>query len=175
MKRKIIITLLSLSLLAFVVPAYAAQQLDDTTMHRSCKYCGMDREKFNYSRMLIKYDDGTSTGVCSLHCAALEISTMLDKTPQSIMVADMFTRQLIDAETAFWVIDSSKPGVMSSRGKWAFQKKETAETYAQEAKGKLVTFDEAIKAAYEDMYADTKMIREKRKDKKAPASMEHKH
>jgi nitrous oxide reductase accessory protein NosL len=174
MKRKIITTLLSLFLLALVVPAFA-QKVDDTTMHRSCKYCGMDREKFNHSRMLIKYDDGTSIGVCSLHCAALEIATMLDKTPQSIMVADMITRQLIDAETAFWVIDSSKPGVMSSRGKWAFLKKETAETYAQEAKGKLVTFDEAIKAAFEDMYADTKMIREKRKDKKAPAAMDHKH
>jgi len=174
MKKKIVSTLLLLSLLALVVPAFA-QRVDDTAIHRSCKYCGMDREKFNHSRMLIKYDDGTSTGVCSLHCAALELSTMLDKTPQSIMVADMISRQLIDAETAFWVIDSSKPGVMSSRGKWAFQKKETAETYAQEAKGKLVTFDEAIKAAYEDMYADTKMIREKRKDKKAPASMEHKH
>ena len=174
MKLKIVSALLSLSLLALVIPAFA-QRGDETIAGRACKYCGMEFEKFNYSRMVIKYNDGTAVGVCSLHCAALELSTMLDKTPQSIMVADMFTRQLIDAEAAFWVIDSSKPGVMSARGKWAFQKKETAENYAREAKGKLVTFDEAMKAAYEDMYVDTKMIREKRKDKKAPASMEHKH
>ena len=80
---------------------------------------------------------------------------------------------MIDAETAFWVIDSSKLGVMSARGKWAFLKKETAETYAREAAGKLVTFDEALNAAFEDMYTDTKMIREKRKMKKA--GMEHQH
>ncbi len=36
------------------------------------------------------------------------------------------------------------------------------------------SFDEAIKAAYEDMYQDTKMIREKRKMMKKP-TMEHKH
>jgi copper chaperone NosL len=172
MKRKIIFTLLSFSLLALVVSAFA-QQSEETFANRTCKYCGMELERFNYSRMFIKYDDGTSIGVCSLHCAALEISTVLDKTPQSIMVADMGTRKMIDAETAFWVIDSSKPGVMSSRGKWAFQKKETAETYAKETAGKLVTFDEATKAAFEDMYTDTKMIREKRKMKKA--GMEHKH
>ncbi len=174
MKMKIISTLLLLSLLALGVPAFA-QKVEDTHLYRSCKYCGMDREKFSHSRMLVNYEDGTSSGVCSLHCAALELSTMLDKTPQSIMVADMISRKLIDADTAFWVIDSSKPGVMSARGKWAFQKKETAETYAREVAGKLVTFDEALKAAYEDMYADTKMIREKRKDKKAPAAMDHKH
>ena len=43
--------------------------------------------------------------------------------------------------------------------------------------GSLATFDDAIKAAYEDMYADTKMIRERRKMKKMqmPAPAEHKH
>jgi len=174
MKLKIVSAVLLLSLLALVVPAFA-QKVEDTHMYRSCKYCGMDREKFNTSRMLITYDDGTAVGVCSIHCAALEIATMLDKMPQSIMVADMISRRLINAEAAFWVIDSSKPGVMSTRGKWAFTKKDTAETYAGETKGKLATFDEAIKAAFEDMYADTKMIREKRKDKKAPAAMDHKH
>jgi hypothetical protein len=35
------------------------------------------------------------------------------------------------------------------------------------------TFDEAMKAAYEDMYTDTKMIREKRKMMKQKM-MEHK-
>jgi len=174
MKLKIVSAVLLLSLLALVVPAFA-QKVEDTHMYRSCKYCGMDREKFNTSRMLITYDDGTAVGVCSIHCAALEIATMLDKMPQSIMVADMISRRLINAEAAFWVIDSSKPGVMSTRGKWAFTKKETAETYAGETKGTLATFDEAIKAAFEDMYADTKMIREKRRDKKAPHAMDHKH
>jgi hypothetical protein len=32
--------------------------------------------------------------------------------------------------------------------------------------GRLATFDEAMKAAYESMYADTTMIRERRKMKR---------
>jgi hypothetical protein len=40
--------------------------------------------------------------------------------------------------------------------------------------GKLATFDEAIKLAYEDMYLDTKMIRDKRKMMKK-GGMEHSH
>jgi len=59
---------------------------------------------------------------------------------------------------------------MSKRAKWAFEKKDQAEKFVKENGGQLATFDEAMKAAYEDMYSDTKMIREKRKMKK----MEHK-
>jgi hypothetical protein len=33
--------------------------------------------------------------------------------------------------------------------------------------GAIVTFDDAMKAAYEDMYQDTRMIRERRKAKRA--------
>lgn len=61
-------------------------------------------------------------------------------------------------------------GVMTKRAKWAFEKKEDAEKFKAESGGELATFDQAIKAAYEDMYTDTKMIRERRKMRK----MEHK-
>lgn len=36
---------------------------------------------------------------------------------------------LIDAEKAFWVIGGSKPGVMTKRAKWAFEKKEAADKF----------------------------------------------
>jgi hypothetical protein len=32
---------------------------EDIKQAASCKYCGMDRQKFDFSRMLIEYDDGT--------------------------------------------------------------------------------------------------------------------
>ncbi|MRR36998.1 NosL family protein, partial [bacterium] len=57
------------------------------------------------------------------------------------------------------------------RAKWAFESRADAEAFIKENGGKPASFDEAIKAAYEDMYADTKMIREKRKMR----MMEHKH
>ena len=149
---------------------------DDVAKQASCKYCGMDRKTFAHSRMLVTYEDGSSMGTCSLHCTAVELALNIDKTPRSIEVGDFKTKKLIDAEKAFWVIGGSKPGVMTKRAKWAFESKADAEAYIKENGGKPASFDEAIKASYEDMYADTKMIREKRKMmKKMKGPAEHKH
>jgi nitrous oxide reductase accessory protein NosL len=52
---------------------------------------------------------------------------------------------------------------MTTRAKWAFGKKNDVERFIKENGGSLVTFDEIMKAAYEDMYADTKMMRNKRR------------
>lgn len=139
---------------------------DDLTVHKTCKYCGMDRTMFSHSRALITYDDGTTAGTCSLHCAAVELALSLDKTPKSIEVADYKTKKLIDAEKVYWVVGGSKPGVMTRRGKWAFESKTDAEEFVRGNGGTLEGFENAIKCSYEDMYPDTKMIREKRKMKK---------
>jgi hypothetical protein len=136
----------------------------------------MDRNMFAHSRMLVTYEDGSSTGTCSLHCAAVDLALKIDKTPKSIEVGDFKTKKLVDAEKAFWVIGGSKPGVMTKRAKWAFENKADAEAFIKDNGGKQASFDEAIKAAYEDMYADTKMIRDKRKmmkKMKAPAGHAH--
>ncbi|OPY81609.1 MAG: NosL [Syntrophorhabdus sp. PtaU1.Bin153] len=146
--------------------AFSAIAADDVKAFPSCKYCGMSRDQFSHSRMLIVYDDGTQFGACSLHCAAVDLSINLDKTPKSIHVGDYVTKQLIDAEKAFWVIGGAKPGVMTKRAKWAFEKKTDAEAFVKSNGGNPATFDEAMKASYEDMYSDTKMIREKRKMKR---------
>jgi hypothetical protein len=137
----------------------------------SCKYCGMNRETFAHSRMLVDYDDGTVVGLCSLHCLAVDLALNLDKKPKTIRVGDYGTRELINAETAFWIIGGSKSGVMTKNAKWAFAKKEEAEKFRQENGGTLAGFDEALDAAYKDLSADTKMIRERRKMKK----MQHHH
>ena len=159
----------------FAVPAFA-QPKEDIHLHKACKYCGMDRGSFDFSRMLVQYDDGTSVAVCSIHCAAVDLANTIDKSPSSIKVGDFATKQLIDAEKALWIIGGSKPGVMSKRGKWAFATKEEAESFMKSNGGILADFEAAMKAAYEDMYADTKMIRDKRKAKRSMMKMEeHKH
>jgi len=166
----VLIGLAVLSLLA--VGAVFGQ--DDIGKFPSCKFCGMDREKFAHSRMLIDYDDGTAEGTCSLHCAAIDLILKIDKTPKGIRVGDYGTKSLIDAEKAYWIIGGSKMGVMTKRAKWAFEKKGDAEKFLKEYGGKLGSFEEAIKAAYDDIYEDTKMIREKRK-MMMKMQMEHKH
>jgi len=147
---------------------------DDIKQFPSCKYCGMDRAKFAYSRVLIEYDNGTAEGTCSIHCAAIDFALNIDKTPKAIMVGDFNTKNLIDAEKAFWVIGGNKMGVMTKNAKWAFEKKEDADAFIKANGGKPGTFDQAMKASYEDMYADTKMIREKRKMMKMKMQMEKK-
>lgn len=150
----------------FTLCTGAAFAADKVEAPADCKYCGMDRTKFNHSRMLVEYDDGSSTGSCSIHCLAVDLANNIDKAPKSIKVGDYNSKQLIDAEKAFWVIGGDKSGVMTARAKWAFEKKADAEAFIAASKGTLATFEEVIKGAYEDMYKDTKMIRDKRKMKK---------
>jgi nitrous oxide reductase accessory protein NosL len=173
MKKTLIVLLAALLAAAAAV---AADTAPDITTHPSCSYCGMDREKFSHSRVAIDYDDGTGAGLCSIHCAAVELAVNIDKTPKAILVGDYGTKALIDAEQAVWVIGGARPGVMTKRAKWAFAKKADAETFIKENGGALASFDEAMKASYEDMYGDTKMIREKRKMKRAMTEhREHSH
>jgi copper chaperone NosL len=128
----------------------------------ACKYCGMNRETFAHSRMLVEYEDGTKVGLCSLHCAAVDLAANMGMKVKAIMVADYDTKQLIDAGNAVWVLGGKKQGVMTRRGKWAFSDKTAAEAFAKENGGVLIGFDDAMKAAYEDMWEDTRMIRERK-------------
>lgn len=171
MKRGAVLTVVWCLLL--VAHAFAQE---DIAKHKACKYCGMDREKFAHSRMLIEYEDGSAVATCSIHCAAIDLAISIDKTPKMIWVGDYQTRQLKDAEKAFWVIGGGKMGVMTKRAKWAFGTSEEAKTFTEANGGDPVVFDQAMKAAYEDMYGDTKMIREKRKAMKQsqPEHKEHK-
>ena len=154
---------LAMALCFFTTAVVLAQVQNDIQRNPSCKYCGMDRGMFAHSRMLIEYDDATTVGTCSIHCVAVDLALNIDRTPKTITVGDYNTKNLIDVDKGFWVIGGNKPGVMTKRAKWAFEKKEDAEKFIKENGGGIATFDEAMKASYEDMYQDTKMIRDRRK------------
>ena len=156
--------------LALSASAAFAQSADDAKAMPSCIHCGMDREKFAASRMVIDYDDGKSVGLCSIHCAAVDLAITLDRIPTALWVADLPSKKLVNAETATWVVGGTKPGVMTSRGKWAFADKGAAEAFAKENGGTMMTFDDAIRATFDDLYKDNKAIREKRKMMKAKAA-----
>src|SRR4030043_1612165 len=114
MKKLAICATIFLFFLFFTAIGFAQE---DVKKHPSCKYCGMDREKFAYSRVLIEYEDGTAEGMCSLRCAAVDLTINLDKSPKVIRVGDYGTKTLIDAEKAFWGIGGRKMGAMTKRGK----------------------------------------------------------
>ena len=125
---------------------------DDIRKHPECKYCGMDREKFGYSRMLVRYEDGTEMPSCSIHCAGIDLALNPHKGVRIALVGDHDTRVLLDAEKAFWVLGGDKMGVMSIRGKWAFSDRKAAEVFMKKHGGSLATYDEVMKATFEDIY-----------------------
>ena len=63
----------------------------------------------------------------------------------------------------YWVLGGDILGVMTARAKWAFKTKEGADNFIKKHGGRPANFREVIKAAFEDMYQDTLMIRKKRK------------
>ena len=144
---KILLMLLSVSLLFTCGAAFAAGKVETP---KSCQQCGMDRELFSYSRMLIVYADGTSVGECSLNCAVVEMKQNRGKQVKSLKVADYKTKELIDASSAAWVVGGKKSGVMTSEAKWAFAGKENAQQFVRENGGKVTTFDEALELAIKE-------------------------
>lgn len=64
-------------------------------------------------------------------------------------------------------------GVMTGRPKWALAGRAAAEKLAAENGGEVVDFKAAIRAAYEDMYQDTRMIRTKRQEMKKMKMPKH--
>lgn len=147
MNLRLFATLL-LALVALTASSSSAAA-DDLADHRTCTYCGMDRKAYGYSRMLLRYEDGSSAGVCSLHCAVTEMNTA-GKRRQAILVADRTTRRLIPAETAAWVIGGRKRGVMTHRPKWAFASKTAAEAFITANGGAIADWATALAAARDD-------------------------
>ena len=133
---------------------FAIEPEKDLIDHPACRYCGMDRHRFAHSRTVIIYDDGTTAGTCSLHCATIDLSLKRDKIPLSILVADCNTRRLIDAETARWVTGGDKTGVMTRCAKWAFASWEDARAFMALHGGAAGAFPEVMMAAFEEMYED---------------------
>lgn len=135
-----------------VQPLTAEEISDDIITHPKCVYCGMDRKQYAYSRVLLRYRDGSAVGLCSLHCAGIDLALHPEKLPAQIMAGAYDHGDLVDAEKAIWVLGGSKQGVMSIRGKWAFDRKEDAEAFIREFGGSTASFRDVMTAAFEDMW-----------------------
>jgi len=135
------------TLLASLLFTTWSAQASDIDEHRDCVYCGMDRKAYGFSRMLIQYQDGAVVGVCSLHCAVIELDAHSGRAVTSLLVADRDTRTMVEAAKAFWVMGGKKRGVMTARPKWAFSSKEAAEAFITANGGQIVTWEEALASA----------------------------
>lgn len=144
-------------LLSFTVAGAA----DTVENPKHCKQCGMDLDVYAKSRMVVGYEDGSTVEVCSLHCAVAEMKQNKDRQVKSLMVADYTSKELTDAKTATWVIGGNKEGVMTSVPKWAFVKEEDAQKFVKENGGKISSFDQAMKAAKEEVEGSAEMAHDR--------------
>jgi nitrous oxide reductase accessory protein NosL len=149
MKQRFIVSVFAFILFCLTgTDAFAQSDIED---HRSCAHCGMDRKAYGFSRMLVQYEDGAVVGVCSLHCAVVELDANQGRTVKALLVADRDTRTLIDAEKAIWVLGGGKRGVMTQQPKWAFQTKAAADVFIKTNGGKIVPWAEALAAAHGEL------------------------
>ncbi len=128
---------------------------DDVKGIPTCTSCGMSREAYSSSRMLIEYEDGTVTGACSIRCATLDLGLNPGKKPKAVRVADYNSKELIDAKNAAWVIGGTKEGVMTRQAKWAFGDNAAAEAFIAESGGALASYDQALKTAREELGSES--------------------
>jgi nitrous oxide reductase accessory protein NosL len=114
---------------------------------QACGQCGMDRHRFARSRMLLEREDGSSTGVCSLHCALEALEDSQGSPVRALRVADRAHPQtLVEARTCTWVIGGDLPGVMARTGTWAFGEVGEARAFARRHGGRIAGYEAARKA-----------------------------
>lgn len=146
---------------------------DDTGKYPRCRYCGMERAKFSATRHLLHYEDDSVDATCSLHCAAIGLSLNMDRMAKGIFVGDAGgdgeIKPLVPVEKAHYVIDPSKPGVMTRVSNAAFADRAKAEAVAsseaaKKAGAEVVDFDGALRRAYLVMADDTLLLRKRRSE-----------
>jgi copper chaperone NosL len=132
-----------------------------------CPYCGMSRKMWSHTRHLIQYDDDSSEGTCSIHCASISLALNMDRNPKHIWVGDAGAeakiKPLIDVEKASYALQPGKMGTMTGNRKWAFLDAAKAKATG----GMVADFDGALQAAYTDMGKNTISIRKRRAEKRA--------
>ncbi|MEA3498541.1 MAG: nitrous oxide reductase accessory protein NosL [Campylobacterota bacterium] len=133
-----------------------------------CPVCGMKIKNYyktSYSAKLKM--NGTKRQYCSMRCLAVDMEEYgIDKS--AIVVVDAKTEKLINAHDAFFVVGSKISGTMSKVSKLAFAKQGDADEFIKKYKGKLVTFEVALKMAQDSLKSDIAMVTKKKKKKIYP-------
>ena len=126
-----------------------------------CPICGMSLKKF--------YKTSHATGkkqYCSMRCLAVDIGSI--PSNKDIKVVDAKTEKLIDAKSAFYVVESDIVGTMSEVSKLAFANKDDAKAFAEEYDGEIVDFQKAFEMAKSSLASDIAMLNKKKQKKIYP-------
>ena len=125
-----------------------------------CPLCSMNLKMFWKTNHWLTFSDGTKTGYCSIHCAAIVYKDRAGEIDHWEVV-DYHTGTLFDARAAYFLIGSDLPGTMTPVSKLAFNQRHVAETYQKEHGGEIGNFSEALQRALEGLGEDMAMIKKK--------------
>ena len=122
---------------------YALTTVGADTRRRECAVCGMWIDQYEHTKHVVNLRGGNTEYFCSIACASKYIDVN-GREIYKIKVADFITKQLIDADYAFYLVDSNIPGVMSYISMIAFSTSKSAEEFREIHGGKIMTFEEAL-------------------------------
>ena len=151
-KKKIFIFLFVLMLSTIGLPTKGV------SAQRWCVLCAMDLQNYRLTKYILTMEDGSQKYTCSIHCTAIILGKQKVK---NIKVANYLTGDMIESETACYLVGSDIRGVMSQVGKLAFSSMDEALEFQKKHGGELTDFKGALKSANLDMAKDIKMLRGK--------------
>ncbi|WP_415395918.1 nitrous oxide reductase accessory protein NosL [Sulfurimonas sp. CS5] len=132
-----------------------------------CPVCGMNLKMFYKTNHTSQLQNKTTRQYCSMRCLVIDKEEYGIES-SSIKVIDASSEKLIDASSAYYVLGSYVKGTMSKKSKLAFALKSDADKFAKKYKGKVVSFEEAMKSAKESLLSDTEAIKKKKVKKIYP-------
>jgi len=155
-------------------PADAKPLENEFEKYPKCPYCGMDRKEHHRTRMLVRYSDGLSDGVCSIHCLSLSLGLNIDREPKDIWGPDYGSttepRPLMQVDSMVYLIGADLKHAMTRRSKHSFASTSVAKEFQTAHGGSLGNFDDALRETYLDMASDVKMIRKAREERRKRAA-----
>ena len=132
-----------------------------------CPICGMKLKMFYKTSHTSKLQNGTKRQYCSIRCLVVDMQEHKINL-NAVTVVDAKTQKLINANGAFYVINSTVQGTMSKKSKLAFALKTDAQEFIKKYKGNIITFDTALKSAQKSLKSDVAMVNKKKKKKVYP-------
>ncbi len=135
-----------------------AQLLQSGEQKMFCPACGMNLPMF-YKTNHAADVDGKTEQFCSIHCLAETMQK--GKKVTNIRVVDNSTLKFVDANSAWYVVGSNKPGTMSAVSKYAFAKKADAEAFAKANGGKVMDFKSTLAMVESGLSKESSMIHKK--------------
>ena len=140
--------ILALFLLMLISARVSAHEQDEESQERpSCRVCGMYIDQYQKSAAELVFKDGKKVSTCGVACMLREVTDAGGMSAfESVKVHDWVSGELVDAETATYVLGSNViPDMVPNY--IAFAKREDAEAFVAKEGGEVIDF----RIAYEDI------------------------